>query len=89
MGALSPILKFKKKTSLQILRAWRGVGALDKQIDEMLQGSVFFYSPLWWRTFSVAASPTLTAIIGELKRQISDMFRLAGQLKFSISCSLT
>ena len=35
----------KKKTYLQILREWRGAGALDKQIDEMLQGSVFFFSP--------------------------------------------
>ena len=61
-----------KKTSLQILRASRrggggGGATLDKQIDKMLQSSVFFYSPRRRRTFSVVASPTSTATIGELK----------------------
>ena len=66
-GCTVTYFEILKKTSLQILRALRGAGALDKQIDKMLQGSAFFYSPRRRRTFSVVASPTSTATIGELK----------------------
>ena len=44
-GCTVTYFNIKRKDVFANFESVKGGGALDKQIDKMLQGSVFFYSP--------------------------------------------